>query len=144
MPSRATKAFRDQQRFMAGAGFIPFAMISKSRSGKAKALPSIGEKLVHLSLEIEDKSKSAALLERLIADQSSRFAAEISNIEAQLEGEYIQYTDENKAKQASISLETESLFQREKTLDTSLAQRKLETQTNRRSSRERRLGLMGE
>ena len=33
---------------------------------------SLGEKLVHLSLEIEDRTKSAELLQQLINDQTSR------------------------------------------------------------------------
>ena len=40
---------------------------------------SLGDKLIHLSIEIDDKEKTVVLLRKLIDDQKDRHAEEIAN-----------------------------------------------------------------
>ena len=80
-------------------------------------MSSLGDKLVHLSLEIEDRTKSADLLQQLINDQSTRHESEVTNFEKEQDAFLQKITTESKESQTKISHITESLIQRKKTLE---------------------------
>ncbi|KAL7526465.1 hypothetical protein ACHAXR_001501, partial [Thalassiosira sp. AJA248-18] len=80
----------------------------------------LGEKLVHLSLEIEDRTKSADLLSQLIGDQKSRHDGEVTNFEQEQTAFLQKFTEESKESQAMISHVTKSLVQRKKTLESQI------------------------
>ena len=81
-------------------------------------MASLGDKLVHLSLEIEDRTKSAELLSQLINDQSSRHACEISNLENDQMASLQKLASEIREITNSLSHTNQSLDERKKALET--------------------------
>ncbi|KAL3767650.1 hypothetical protein ACHAW5_006888 [Stephanodiscus triporus] len=80
-------------------------------------MDSLGDKLVHLSLEIEDRTKSVELLSQLINDQSSRHACEITNLENEQTASLEKFASESKEILAGISHTNHSLIERKNALE---------------------------
>lgn len=81
---------------------------------------SLGDGLVHLSLEIEDRTKSIELLQQLISDSSKRHALEIKNFEKDQTAMNEKFTSECKDKEANTLDSTKSLIERKNTLDSQI------------------------
>jgi hypothetical protein len=80
-------------------------------------MSSLADKLVHLSLEIEDRAKSAELLSQLINDQSSRHLAEIRNLENEKVATFEKLSSERGDVLAGISNAIQSLVERKQSLE---------------------------
>mmetsp|Transcript_18110 Transcript_18110/g.37847 ORF Transcript_18110/g.37847 Transcript_18110/m.37847 type:complete len:156 (+) Transcript_18110:132-599(+) len=80
-------------------------------------MASLGDKLVHLSLEIDDRTKSVELIRQLIEDQSARHEREVANFEKQQDVVLQEMTAENKDTETKLSRMNESLMQRKKALE---------------------------
>ena len=81
---------------------------------------SLGDGLVHLSLEIEDRTKSIELLQKLISDSSQRHALEINNFEKDQTVIHEKFTSECKDKEANALDTTKSLIERKNALDSQI------------------------
>ena len=83
-------------------------------------MPSLGDGLVHLSLEIDDKTKSIELLQQLIEDSTIRHAQELASYQNEQSKFLDKFTTESKRAQEKISDTTKSLNERKNTLDAQL------------------------
>ena len=81
---------------------------------------SLGDGLVHLSLEIDDKTKSAELLQQLIEDSTIRHSQELASYQNEQSKFLDKFTKESKEKQTKICHTTKSLMERKTALDTQL------------------------
>ena len=81
-------------------------------------MASLGDKLVHLSLEIEDRTKSAELLSQLISDQSSRHTCEITSLEKDQTASLQNFASKNGEITNAQSLAIQSSIERKKALET--------------------------
>jgi hypothetical protein len=81
-------------------------------------MESLGDKLVHLSLEIEDRAKSAELLSQLINDQSSRHLTEIRNLEKEKTATFQKLASDRGDILSGISNAIQSLIERKQSLET--------------------------
>jgi hypothetical protein len=81
-------------------------------------MESLGDKLVHLSLEIEDRAKSAELLSQLINDQSSRHLTEISNLENEKTATFQKLASDRGDILSGVSNAIQSLIERKQSLET--------------------------
>jgi len=81
-------------------------------------MASLSDKLVHLSLEIEDRTKSAELLSQLISDQSSRHACEITSLENDQMASLQKFASESREITKAQSLANQSSIERKKALET--------------------------
>jgi len=82
--------------------------------------PTLGDGLVHLSLEIDDKTKSIELLQQLIEDSTIRHAQELASYQNEQSKFLDKFTKESKQAQAKISDTTKVLNDRKNTLNTQL------------------------
>ena len=81
---------------------------------------SLSSGFVHLSLEIDDKSKSMELLQQLINNATIRHAKEINNLENEQAASLEKTTSECKDIQAKISNTTQSLTKQKDALDSQI------------------------
>lgn len=84
------------------------------------AASSLSSGFVHLSLEIDDKSKSIELLQQLINNATIRHATEISNLENDQAASLEKVTSECNDIQAKISNTTQSLTERKDAFDSQI------------------------
>ena len=82
--------------------------------------PSLGDGLVHLSLEIDDKTKSIELLQQLIEDSTIRHAQELASYQNEQSKFLDKFTKESKETRAKISDTTKALNDRKNALDAQL------------------------
>lgn len=80
-------------------------------------MTSLGDKLIHLSLEIEDRTKSAELLRQLVQDQSARHESEVAKFEKEQDAILQKLKAETEEMQTELSRTNESLIQRKKALE---------------------------
>ena len=78
---------------------------------------SLGDGIVHLSLEIEDRTKSIELLQQLISDSSQRHTLEINNFEKEQTAIHEKFTSECKDQEANTLDTTKSLIERKNALN---------------------------
>ena len=83
--------------------------------------PSLGDGLVHLSLEIDDKTKSIELLQQLIEDSTIRHAQELASYQNEQSKFLDKFIKESKETQAKLSDITKSLNDRKTALDAHLS-----------------------
>ncbi|KAL9186244.1 hypothetical protein ACHAXT_005482 [Thalassiosira profunda] len=83
-------------------------------------MTSLGDKLVHLSLEIEDRKKSSELLRRLINDQGMRHADEHAAYQQTQEAVLQKLTAESKESRSEIARVVESLAHKKSALEARL------------------------
>lgn len=83
-------------------------------------MTSLGDKLVHLSLEIEDRTKTAELLSQLINDQRNRQANECSSFEIEQSAILERFTKESREKTAGLLVANQSLTEMKKALEAQL------------------------
>lgn len=83
-------------------------------------MESLGDKLVHLSLDIDDRKKSAELLRQLIIDQNSRHENERTKYEDEQDAFLQKITSESSDHQDVISRTTGSLIDRKKALESQI------------------------
>jgi hypothetical protein len=83
-------------------------------------MASLGDKLIQLSLEIEDRTKTAELLSQLINDQNNRQANECDSFEIEQHGILERFTNESKEKTAGLLVANQSLTETKKVLEIQL------------------------
>ena len=81
---------------------------------------SLGDGIVHLSLEIDDRTKSIELLQQLISDSSQRHALEINNFEKEQTAIHEKFTSECKDQEANTLDTTKSLIERKTALESQI------------------------
>ena len=78
---------------------------------------SLGDGIVHLSLEIKDRTKSIELLQQLISDSSQRHVLEINNFEKEQTAIHGKFISECKDQKANTLDTTKSLIERKNALN---------------------------
>lgn len=118
LPTRVSfnTSLTPHNHFAAQQKFIPTLPQQLQRSKLTMA--SLGDKLVHLSLEIEDRTKSAELLSQLISDQNSRHACEITSLENDQTASLQNFASESREITNAQSLANQSSIERKKALET--------------------------
>lgn len=81
---------------------------------------SLGDKLVHLSSEIEERTKSVELLNQLIRDQCSRHASEISNFEKEQVSSLAKITTEHDEILEKLTNITKPLIDKKNSLEATI------------------------